>query len=291
MTMAKLRSTVFSGGVLVSLVLLGIAVWSYGVGAEDQRWQLAGLADPFLGHPSPAVSVIAGLVLSAMVATLAALARRNRPPQTRTTRGPRWHWWWMLIAGWGGYIAGSAVMIAGSSPVVSLGAMHVEFGAPLLAVADVPATCRSVVGEPELVAQVVPDVDGFVALDLRTGLGWALLRASLTDDDVPGNDFEPPNVPDRPALYLRYQAADGSTRTGPPISFVRAYRYWVEQSTDADLSGVVRLTGYRFEGLDWSAAPTNAGFRRGWANLTIPNDPWPAAYELTVSWTCAAPAP
>jgi hypothetical protein len=266
----------------VSLVLLGLAAWAYGVGAEDQRWQLAGLADPFLGHPAPALSVIAGIVISAMLGALVLISRRNRPSPTRAG-GRRWHWWWLLIAGWGGYIAGSAVMIAGSAPVVYGGTMHLEFGAPLRSVADVPATCRSVVGKPEMVAQVIPAVDALVAFDLRDGLGSAWGRVALTDDHVPGNDFEPPSVPARPAPYSIYTAPDGSTMTRPAISFVRAYDYGVERLTESGLSGVAVLTAAR---LHFADSP----YVR-WMNLTVPIDPWPETYRLTVSWTCNVTGP
>jgi len=287
----RLRFILVSGA--LSLVLLGVAVVWYRAGAEDWRYQLAGLADPFLGHPSPAWSIIGGIILSALVGALAlitrAVVRRIRPSPTQTGSGLRWHWWWLLIAGWGGYFVGSAVVIAGGGPVVYRGSMHVEFSAPLGSVADVPATCRSVVGKPELVAQVIPAVDGFVALDLRhvpTGTAW--VRASLTDDRVPGNDFEPPNVPDRPAPYVLETSADGSTEAQPPISFVRAYDYGVVQSTESGLSGVADLMGGRFT--DSYASPIWRGVRR-WVNLTIPNDPWPETYWLTVSWTCNVSGP
>ncbi len=280
-TVPSRRNVIVAGGAL-SLVLLGIAVWAYGLGALDWRYQLAGTADPFLGHPAPAVSVIGGIVLSAMLVALVLIARRNRPSSTRTG-GLRWHWWWLLIAGWGGYVAGSAVTIAGSAPVVYRGTMHVEFGAPLGSVADVPATCRSVVGKPELVAQVIPAVDGLVAFDLRDGLGSAWGRTSLTNDRVPGNDFEPPNVADRPAPYSIYTAPDGSTMTRPAISFVRAYDYRVARMSESGLSGVADLTAARLHFAD-------SRYVR-WVNLTIPNDPWPETYELTVNWTCNATGP
>jgi hypothetical protein len=283
----RLRFILVSGA--LSLVLLGVAVVWYRAGAEDWRYQLAGLADPFLGRPAPAWSVFVGIVLSALVGALILIARavvrRTRPAPTRTGGGLRWHWWWLLIAGWGGYVVGSAVVLAGGGPVDYRGGMHVEFSAPLGSVVDVPATCRSVVGKPGLVAQVVPAVDGFVALDLRhvaTGTAW--VRASLTNDRVPGNDFEPSNVPDRPAPYLLYEFEDGSTEAQPPISFLRAYDYGVARLTESGLSGVADLTGGRFRD------PYGRAMIR-WENLTIPNDPWPETYRLTVSWTCNVSGP
>ena len=63
------------------------------------------------------------------------------------------------------------------------------------------------------------------------------------------------------------------------------------RSTEAGMSGVAQVTGERFTGLNWYDAPINSGFRRGWVNLTVPNDPWPAAYDLTINWTCSVAAP
>jgi len=283
MTSSRLRSILVACA--LPLVLLGIAVTTYVQGAEDWRYKLADLKeDPLYLRGMPELSVIVGIVLSALVGALAlitrAVVRRSRPSPTRTGGGLRWHWWWLLIAWWGGYVAGSAVMIAGGGPVVYRGSMHVEFSAPLGSVADVPATCRSVVGQPDLVAQVIPGVDGFVELHLRsaaTGRGQAW--TPLTNDRVRGNDFEPPNVPVRPLPYASDRGVNGPIPR-PPISFVRAYDYRPTQVTESGPSGVAQLTGVRFT--------DHIGI---WTNLTIPDDPWPETYELTVSWTCEVSGP
>jgi hypothetical protein len=57
------------------------------------------------------------------------------------------------------------------------------------------------------------------------------------------------------------------------------YDYLVTKVTESGLSGVAELTAVR-----WQDSWPN------WVNLTIPNDPWPPTYSLTVSWTCQAPA-
>jgi hypothetical protein len=300
MMSSRLRFILVSGA--VALLLLVIAIWAYGKGAEDWHYKLADLKeDPLYLRGMPALSVIVGIVLSALVGALALITRRVAPTSslasfadtsgigplpTRTGDGLRWHWWWLLIAGWGGYIAGSAVVIAGGAPVERAGSMHVEFGAPIGSVADVPAICSSIVGGPDLVAQVVPGVDGFAKLHLRNAAtGTEMAWTSLTSDGVPGNDFEPPNVPDRPAPYVLETQGDGSTTAQPPISFVRAYDYFVTRLTESGLSGVAQLTGVRFP--DTYESPIWSGVRR-WENLTIPDDPWPATYDLTISWTCEA---
>ena len=57
---------------------------------------------------------------------------------------------------------------------------------------------------------------------------------------------------------------------------MRAYDcFQVTRLTGSGLSGVAQLTGVRFKDL--------TGI---WTNLTIPDDPWPETYELTISWTC-----
>lgn len=283
MTASRLRSILVA--VALALLLVGIADWAYGRAAEDWTYRLADFKeDPLYLRGMPELSVIVGIVLSALVGALAlitrAVVRRITPAPTRTAGGLRWHWWWLLVAGWGGYVAGSAVVIAGGGPVDYRGSMYVEFGAPLGSVSDVPATCRSVVGRPELVAQVIPAVDGFVELHLRsaaTGRGQAW--TPLTNDRVPGNDFEPPNVPVRPLPYASDRGVDGPIPR-PPISFLRAYDYRPTQVTESGMSGVAELTGVRFTDL--------IGI---WTNLAIPDDPWPETYEFTVGWTCEVSRP
>jgi hypothetical protein len=166
--------------------------------------------------------------------------------------------------------------------------MHLEFGAPISSVADVPATCRSVVGEPDQVARVTPDVDGLFQIDLRnvaTGKAAGMTATlpvfvSLPNDGVPGNDFQVPNVPERPAPYIRMTFADGSTQDDLPISFVRAYEYRVLRLEDGGLAGgEADLLGVRF------ADPFGSDSLR-WMNLELPHDPWPAAVDVAVSWSC-----
>jgi hypothetical protein len=286
MTLSRLRSILVAGA--LSLLLVGIAAWAYDRGAEDWRWQLSGvMEDPLFLRGVPGLTMIVLIVFSALVGVLAlisgAVVRRMRPSPTRTGDGSGWHWWWLLIAGWGGYVVGGAVVIVGGGPVDHRGSMHIESGAPLGSVADIPATCRSVVGEPYLMAQVIPAVDGLVELDLRNvatgrmyaGMPTLPVRAFVTDDGVPGNDFPPPNVPVRPLPHASGRDLNGPIPQ-PPISFVRAYDYvQVTRLTESGLSGVAQLTGVRFKDL--------IGI---WTSLAIPDDPWPDTYELTVRWTC-----
>lgn len=276
------------------LVLVPIAALAFGQASVDWHYKLAGLADPFLGRPAPELSVILGFVLSILVFIAVAVARRiglaSPEPATTTRARLRWHWWWLLITGWGGYLAGSAIVIAGGGPANYPTSMRVEFGSPLGSAVDVPATCRTVVGRPELVAEVVPAVGGFPQIVLRSvatgadsyrGLGPA--QVILANDGVPGNNYEPPNVPDRPAPYIQMTAPDGSTQAQPPISFMQAYDYHAIRLEERGLTGQADLLGVRF------SDPFNSAELK-WMNLEMPHDPWPAAIDVTMSWSCGEAA-
>jgi hypothetical protein len=283
------------GAVVAALALVAVAVWAFGRGSEDWHYKLADLKeDPLYLRGMPELTIAVGVVLSILVGVVVLVARavsRQRGPSPEPAEGiVRWHWWFLLIAGWGGYLVGSTVVIAGGAPVNYRGNMHLEFGAPISSVADVPATCRSVVGEPGLVARVTPDVDGLFQLDLRsvaTGKAAGLMNAlpvfvSLPNDGVPGNDFQPPNVPERPLPYIQITFEDGSTEGQPPISFVRAYEYRVLRLEERGLTGEADLLGVRF-------VDPFGGASLRWMNLEIPHDPWPAALDVAVSWSCDRP--
>jgi hypothetical protein len=283
---------------VIAVLLLVVAVVGFYRADEDWRYQLSGLADPFLGHPAPGFTIVLGLLASAIVVAVAwalrRMARRDAPSTAAASGIARWRWWWVLVAAWGGYAAGAAVVIAGGGSVESSGApagvhdtMRYEFGSPLNSSVEVQAICRSVVGKPASVAEVIPAVDGLLRVHVRniaTGdpsQGGDSLPAAalLTNDGVPGNDFVPPNVPARAAPYLLMTAPDGSTRTEPPIGFIQAYDYQLGRPVEAGLSGFVELTGTRFE------SPLDDQSAR-WVNLAIPEDPWPQTYDLKISWAC-----
>jgi hypothetical protein len=284
---SRLQTVLLSTLVVAVLALIG--VWAFGQGLQDWRYQLAGLADPFLGRPAPVLSIIAGLLLSGLITgAVLAVRRRGRPMESSSHRVDRAvGWWWVLAAGWSGYVLGGASVIAQGGPVDYAGRVRLEFGAPLNAVTNVAASCRSVVGQPGLIAEVTPAVDGVHRIDLRSvAIGRPRAAgdvippdASLMNDGVPGNDFAPPNVPDRPPAHLEVRLDDGTTRNEPALTFVRAYDYQVERFLETGLSGEVELLGTRFE-----APAADSSVR--WVDLTLPNDPWPETYRLTVSWTC-----
>ena len=263
-----------------------VAVWTFGQAQVDWRYKLAGLADVFMGRPAPEMSVIIGFALTAIIGVAALATGLVRWTMTAATdlagRVLGWSWLLLLIAGWGGYVTGGATVVAAGGPIDAHANMHWEFGTPLNSAADVSGTCRSVLGQPETVAEVQPDVLGLPGIHLRNvESGEPESRVGSTLGEVAGfypersAVFEPPNVPERLKPYLVQAGAPPS-----PLPFVNAYDYRVTTINDSHLSGTAYLTGTRFDHPYVSS--------EHWVDLTIPNDPWPPTYELTVTWTCQA---
>lgn len=266
----------------------GLATWSFRHGLVDWRFEMAGLADPFLGRPSPGTSVIVGLALTGLVMLGWRLAQRAmRRGQTTGLDRDRWPRWIAMVpifAVWGGYALGASVVIAGGGSTEYRATMQLEFDSPLGMTASVPATCRSVVGEPGRIAEITPEADGLYRIDLRSaaGAGWAPAstgpRAFLLSNRALINDFTIPGVPDRPAPYLVVTLDDGSTRAEAPNSFLQVYDAEVTNVVDSGLSGVARMTGTRIR--------DRFGGNPRWVNLVIADDPWPETFGLTIRWTC-----
>ena len=281
------RSWVLAG--LLAAIAVGLAGWAFGHGLQDWRFQMAGLADPFLGRPAPATSVILGLVLTGLAMLGWRLAQRAMRVGHGTGAEPvRWRRRTLvmpILVVWGGYILGASAVIARGGPTDYRATMLFEFDRPLGATAEVPASCRSVVGEPRRVAEITPQADGLFRINLRnvaTGGAdpWSAdPTAILANDGVPGNDFTFSSLPDRPAPYLELTLDDGSLRSEPPISFLGAYDQEVTNVVDSGLSGVARMTGSRFR-------DSSEGGSERWVNLVIADDPWPDTFGLTISWTC-----
>lgn len=283
---------------LAGLLLLAVAVATYGKGVEDWQFKLADLhEDPLYLRGMPELTVIVGIILSGLAWIAGRIVRGRKPAPTPVGGRLRWHWWWLLVAGWGGYVAGSAVVIAGGPSTTLSGNLHFEFEAPIGSAIDVPATCRTVVGKPDLVADVAPANPGFPQLTLRSSVtgsghlsGWPPAGASFTDGRGSGNDRQVPNVPPRPAPYIQMTLLDGSTRAEPPISFTRAYNYWVIGLEERGMAGTADLLGVRF------SDPFGSESLK-WVNLEMPHDPWPAAVDVRLAWSCgsaaasASPAP
>jgi hypothetical protein len=279
----NLRSVLVPG--LLTLGVVAVGALAFRHGTEDWRYQLAGLADPFLGRPAPGTTIVLGIVITILWLVVRTVVRRRKPARGPGDRAVRRDPGWLLVAGWAGFALGGAVVIARGGPTDHPGNMHVRFGAPLDSSADIPAICRSVVGDPGLVAEVVPIVERFFDLHLRdvaTGEIWGLtpsVLATQANDRKPENDFEPANVPDRPAPYIEMTVDGGGVEAQPPIGFLQAYDFQVAGSAEASSSGGVEMKGVRFKDPFGSADVR-------WVNLVLPDDPWPETFEFTIDWTC-----
>ena len=285
------RATSMITGRRVIAVLVGavVVLWAFPRAIEDWQFQLAGMADPFLGRPAPGVTVVLGVVASVVVlGVVVALGRSGRPAINRT---------WLilpLIAGWVAYGSGAALTLAGGGQESRPGTLQYELGAPVTHAATVPAVCRTPVGKPTALAEVrptmgsaTPAVAGLPMLQLRDRATGAVGRsgpsvvpvASGVGDGNVIAPFEVPGLPDRPRPYLEAREGHGAIRSEPPIGFLAAYDYAVTSLEDHGLSGVASIVATRWED------PYDGGGLR-WVNLRIPDDPWPDTFELTIDWSC-----
>jgi hypothetical protein len=281
------------GGADIPIVLVSavVAVFAFGQAATDMRYQLADLADPFLGRPAPGWSIGIGIVLtvacSGSILLVSALGQRHASTPA-ADRPSLKRWGAVLVAGWVAYAAGAASIAVGSGSPTYGGTVRVEFGAPLDAAVDLPVSCRLVVGDPHGVAIVTPQAQDVPVLELRsTATGatysWASPAPALASTGYAARpSFTPPNVPERAAPYLRWEGPGGATRADPPLSFLGAYDYRVLDVAESGLAGRARIQGTRF-------ADPYGGSGLSYVNLEMANDPWPPTIELTMQWTCLAP--
>jgi hypothetical protein len=279
--------------VVIGVACLLIAYVAFGQAITDYRYQVAGLADPFLGRPAPAVTIVIGLLLTAggvgLLFGVPAYHRRlSGPAPLEAAGGAPLRWGWLLVAGWVAYAIGAGTVLGGSGSPTLGGTVHAEFGTPLDSTADVPVACRLVAGEPQVVAIITPEAQGMPVLDLRSpatgaALTWAgPVPAIATLPYASRPPFEPPNVPEREAPYRQFPVYGGTVTEEPPIGFLEAYEYRVLELAESGLSGTARLEGTRFKD------PYGGGDLK-WMNLEVPNDPWPPTIDLTMAWACGTP--
>jgi hypothetical protein len=276
----------------VVLVTVPVAAWAFAQAATDWRYELAGLANPFLGRPAPALTVVLGLMGTGLLAIVVRAARwivrhsRWRSEARGAPRGltpirPRW--WIPLAGGWAAYALGAAIVVAAGGPRTYEATVRYAFGPPIGATIEVPATCRSPVGRPDLIAEIDPDARGLLRLgllDRATGrLHWSQALVGLRDRAAK-TAYPLPNVPARSLPYLFVTMGDGTTFTEPPIGFLGAYGYEVTHIDAPAMAGDAHVVGTRFR--------DRAGGLDGprWVDLEIPDDPWPQTLEVVVSWTC-----
>ncbi len=266
---------------VAALVLLSpLALWAGAIGVIDFRYQLAGLADPFLGRPAPGVSIIVGAILSLAFAGLAVGLQRLW--RSSGGEGPGLGRWWLLVpvVAWTGYFGGAASVVAAGGPTAYAGTLTLDFGQPVASSVEATVSCRSVVGQPLSIAE------------LRTSGVDISLRNLATGDEkwLPAVnwDYRPDSTvslvppPARGRLPILQQMLDG--RGGILIEeqrgFYGAYMAVVQGHTDSGLKGSLALHLSREE------FPDDKWVR--YLNVTVPDDPWPAEVDVTASWKCGA---
>ena len=260
---------------------------------EDWQFQLAGLADPFLGRPAPGVTIVIGALIS-IVVLLVALGRSR--PRRRAIRSPLI---WPLIAFWGAYAVGAGATVVGGGQSTYSGTLAYDFGPVIGHQTTVRARCRTPVGKPSVLSDVAASTDdvaapvgGLPMLWLRhEATGGRARPGQLAEPLVGGRDGRPlppyavPRMTDRPRPYLDVTMGDGTHYTEPPIDFLRAYDYRISAIEDRGLSGSATLHAQR------TTNPYDPGGGLRWVDLVIANDPWPPTFEMSVRWTCTAAAP
>ncbi|HLO36618.1 MAG TPA: hypothetical protein VK194_11065 [Candidatus Deferrimicrobium sp.] len=292
------------GWLVVGIVAAPVAVWAFNQGVTDWQYQLAGLANPFLGRPAPGWSIAIGLVGTAVFGVVAWIVRTlarsldGQPGSGASARGPAWtrpRWWLPLAAGWIAYALGSAAGAAGGGPRTYEATMRFAFGPPIAAAVEVPARCTTPVGKPAQVAEVEPRPEGLFRLTLLNAATGARSRypeptgvfAELVGTGAAATAYPLPNVPARVLPYLQATSGDGSTRSEPPIGILKAYDYRVVRVDDRGTSGTVDILGTRFGDPGGGGSAGNVPGSLRWVNLVIPDDPWPHTLAVTVSWSCA----
>jgi hypothetical protein len=275
----------------VALIIVGAVIVAVAVprAVEDWSYQLAGLADPFLGRPAPGVTIIIGGIVSAVLLVVGLIRARPR----RWAIGSIFAWPVLLF--WAAYGAAAAATVAGGGQSTYAGTLVYDFRPAIDHEATVPATCHTPVGKPSVLSDVRPSTDdptaavgGLPMLWLRheatggrarTGEMAEPIRLALGD----GRTLPPYPVPgtsDRPRPYLEVTMGDGTDVTEAPIDFLQAYAYRIAAIDDRGLSGTATLQAERWP----DPYDPNGGLR--WVDLVIEDDPWPISFQVSVAWTC-----
>jgi hypothetical protein len=272
--------------VTVGLAVL-LAWWAFPRAVEDWRFQLAGLASWFFGRPDPAATIFLGVVASTIIIHIASVAHRRgsaRIPSALLVP---------LAVGWLAYGLGAGLTAVSGGQTTHRGRLQYTFSDPLQHVVSIPATCRTPVGQASLLAVVEPTVGGPVAIG---GLPVIRLRHDATGAWVAGGPelerfeiderdstlltgFSIPSLAHRPLPYMVVTAGPDEPAQEPPIAFLDAYDLVIASSTGGGFEGEAIVSATRW--LD-----VVEGGEVHWVNLTIPDDPWPPSFELSVAWAC-----
>lgn len=293
----RLSARLVLGWVIVVGTGLPFALLAFRQGQTDWQYQLAGLADPFLGRPAPGWSIALGAIATVVVLLVGFIGRwmirRSEPDLLTTGPSSPFHarWWFALIVIWIGYGLGIASVAAGGGTTPMRGPLIFTFGRPIATSVQVAATCRTAVGKPDVIVEVTPTTQGLPRLVLRNPATGERNRypeptgawAELVGGPAASAAYPLPNVPERPLPFLRATGMDGTVRDDPPISFLGSFLYQVSALDERGLSGSATLRGVRIT--DGYGGGTGPGTLR-WMNLTLANDPWPERLDINVEWTC-----
>jgi hypothetical protein len=269
-------------------VALLLGWWAFPRAVEDWRFQLAGLANPLHGRPAPSATIFLGVVITTVVVLIASVAhRRGRTGIPSALLVP-------LVVGWVAYAVGAGLTVVAGGQTNYPGRLQYTFRGPLDHTATVPATCRTPVGQKSLLGIVEPTVGGPVAVG---GLPVIRLRHAATGASIAGgpdlerfeiserditvlSTFSIPSLAHRPLPYMVVTAGPGEPEQEPPIGFLDAYDFVITSSTDSGFGGEAVVSATRWLDLV-------EGGEVHWVNLTMPDDPWPDSFELSVAWSCA----
>jgi len=259
-------------------VLSPLALWSGTAAVTDYRYELAGLADPFLGRPAPAASIFVGVILSLAFAGAMLFVRHF----WRSSEGDRsalgWQWLLVPVVAWAGYFGGAATVIAGGGPVEYPGTLSLDFGQPIASTVQVNVTCWSVVGQPASMSELRHAGVTIFLRSMATGdeHGRPVMSWSLRPDLY--TDLVPEAARARPAIVRQRLDGKGVVTGEEDVGFFQPYWWRVSGLSDGGLRGWFTLHLSR-------AKPIDDSWER-FLNVTVADDPWPQELDMKVTWAC-----
>lgn len=258
-------------------VLSPLALWSGTAAVTDYRYELAGLADPFLGRPAPGLSIFVGVILSLAFAVAMLLVRHFWRSREGDRSALGWQWLLVPVVAWAGYCGGAATVIAGGGPVEHPGTLSLDFG-PIASTVQVNVICRSVVGQPASTSELH-----------HAGVTIFLRNVATGDADFRGvnvqwlspdlyKDMVPEAARARPVIVKQWLDSKGVVIGEHDVGFFQTYSWLVSDLSDSGLRGGFTLHLSR-------GTPVDSSWER-FLNVTVADDPWPQELDMKVTWAC-----